>query len=140
MYIYLVKIKSSGTRNVLLLSTMNPLLDTVKEGRQPKPAICKLYDFTKAGTDNIDQRIGYYTYTPKSPRWKMTARSYMHARHLSSEYIHSRDNERGKETKCARYISVWLGVGQGSCSSFHSGQATELFEFGHTTENPASSW
>ena len=42
LHSYLVKTKSSGMRNVLVLSTMQPRLGTVKEGRQPKPALYKL--------------------------------------------------------------------------------------------------
>ena len=77
LHSYLVKTKSCGMSNVLVLSTMQPLLGTVKEGRQPKPALYKLYDFTKGGTDIIDQRMGYYSCKPKSPRWTITALSYM---------------------------------------------------------------
>ena len=64
-------------RNVLLLSTMQPPLGSMKEGRQPKPAIYKLYYFTKGGTDVIDQRMVYYTSKPKAPRWSVTALSYV---------------------------------------------------------------
>ena len=56
---------------------MNPLLCIVKVGRQPKPAIYKLYDFAKGSTDVIGQRIGNYTRKPKS-RWeKFSAMAYV---------------------------------------------------------------
>ena len=42
---YAVKTKSSGKRNVLLLSTVPPLLATTKDDNKSKPAIYKLYDF-----------------------------------------------------------------------------------------------
>ena len=64
-------------RNVLMLSTIQPLLGTVKEGRQPKPALYKLYDYTKGGTDVIDQRMGFYCCKSKSPKWTITALSYV---------------------------------------------------------------
>ena len=51
---YIVNTKSSGKRNVLLLSTMYPILGTAKDKLRLKPAICKLYDYTKGGTDIID--------------------------------------------------------------------------------------
>ena len=51
---YIVKTKSSGKRNVLLLSTMRPILGTAKDNLQLKPAIYKLNDYTKGGTDIID--------------------------------------------------------------------------------------
>ena len=47
---YNVKTKSKGTKNVLMLTTMQ---DDGKE----KPALYKLYDFTKGGTDIVDQKI-----------------------------------------------------------------------------------
>lgn len=53
--------KSKGLRNVLLLSTLPSLLGVTKDDQQKKPAIYKLYDFTKGGTDIIDQRINFYT-------------------------------------------------------------------------------
>ena len=42
-----VKTKISGKRNVLLLSTVPPLLATTKDDNKSKPAIYKLYDFSK---------------------------------------------------------------------------------------------
>ena len=50
-----VKTKSTGKRNVLLLSTLEPLL-VVTVMMERKPQIYKVYDFTKGGTDIIDQR------------------------------------------------------------------------------------
>ena len=51
---YIVNTKSSGKRNVLLLSTMHPILEAAKDNLRLKPAIYKLYDYTKGGTDIID--------------------------------------------------------------------------------------
>ena len=54
---YVVKTESTGLRNVLLLSTVQPILG-VSQNPKKKPAIYKLYDYTKGGTDIIDQRMG----------------------------------------------------------------------------------
>ena len=35
-----------------------------------------MYNFTKGGTDIIDQRMGFYTSKPKSRKWTITAFSY----------------------------------------------------------------
>lgn len=51
-----------------VLSTMQPLMGVTKEDDKKKPAIYKLYDFTKGGTDIIDQRIGFYTCRVISPQ------------------------------------------------------------------------
>ena len=50
---YVVK-TSKGKRNVMVLSTVEPLLGVTKEEKK-KPAIMKFYDFTK-GTDIIDKK------------------------------------------------------------------------------------
>ena len=55
LHSYVVKTKSTGLRNVFLLSSMQPLLGTMKDDGKKKPAIYKLYDFTKCGTDVMDQ-------------------------------------------------------------------------------------
>ena len=55
LYSYVVKTKSTSLRNVFLLSSMQPLLGTTKDDGKKKPAIYQLYDFTKGGTDVMDQ-------------------------------------------------------------------------------------
>ena len=77
LHSYVVKPKSSKKKNVLMLSSFPPLLGTTKDDNHSKPAIMKLYDFTKGGTDIMDQRIGSYTTNSKSVRWVSTAFSYM---------------------------------------------------------------
>ena len=42
-----------------------------------KPSVMKLYDFTKGGTDVVDQRIGKYSTKPKSPKWTRVCFSYV---------------------------------------------------------------
>ena len=74
---YIVNTKSSEKRNVLLLSTMHPILGTVKDNLRLKPSIYKLYDYTKRGTDIIDQRMNFYSSKAKSRRWTMIAFAYV---------------------------------------------------------------
>jgi len=77
LHSYVVTTKSSGRRNVLLLSTVQPILGVTKDDGKKKPAIYKLYDFTKGGTDVMDHRIGNYTSKAKSNRWTLTAFAYI---------------------------------------------------------------
>ena len=56
LHSYVVKIISSGKRNVLLLSAVPPFLATTKDDSKGKPAIYKLYDFSKGGTDISGQK------------------------------------------------------------------------------------
>ncbi|XP_041481524.1 uncharacterized protein LOC121428771 [Lytechinus variegatus] len=76
-YMYVVRTKSTGPRNVLVLTTMKPILGTTTDGGKHKPAIFKLYDFTKGGTDIVDQRMQTYTTKAKSNRWTMVAFYYL---------------------------------------------------------------
>lgn len=55
LHSYVVKSKSSGLRNVLMLSSVEPLLGVTKDDKEFKPAIYKLYDLTKGGTDSVNQ-------------------------------------------------------------------------------------
>ena len=77
LHSYVVKTKSSRKRNVLLLSVVPPLLATTKDNNKSKPAIYKLYDFSRGGTDIIDQRMGFYSCKPKSKRWIMNSFWYV---------------------------------------------------------------
>ena len=64
---YVVK-TSEWKKNVMALSTMSPLLGVTTDDNKRKPAILKLYDFTKGGTDVADQKLGTYTVKSKSRR------------------------------------------------------------------------
>ena len=64
---YVVK-TSNGKKNVMALSTMSSLLGNITDDNKRKPAILKLYDFTKGGTDVVDQKMGTYTVKSKSRR------------------------------------------------------------------------
>ena len=52
---------------------MHPILGAAKDNLRLKPAIYKLYDYTKGGTDIIDLRMNFYSSKAKSRRWIMTA-------------------------------------------------------------------
>ena len=67
---YVVKTKSKGKKNILLLCTIPHLatLGITKDDGKYKPAAFKVYDFSKGGTDIMDQRMGVYTTATKSRR------------------------------------------------------------------------
>ena len=44
-----------------MLTISNPLLGVTMDENKVKQALYKLYDFTKGGTDIVDQRMGFYT-------------------------------------------------------------------------------
>ena len=56
---YGVSTKSSGKRNVLMLSTAHPIAGISKDIK-PKPALYKLHDFMKGGTDIVDPKMSFY--------------------------------------------------------------------------------
>ena len=56
---YVVKTSQGKKKYVLLLSTLEPILSVTSDDNKVKPAFYKLYDFTKGGTDIIDQRMGF---------------------------------------------------------------------------------
>ena len=49
---------------------------TKDDGKQ-KPGLYKLYDFTKGGTDECDQRTESYSVKPKSKKWTIVSFSYV---------------------------------------------------------------
>ena len=73
---YVVK-TSSGKKNVMLLSTYPQVLGLTKDDGKDKSGLLKVYDFTKGGTDVVDQRMGFYTTKTKSRKWTRTALSYV---------------------------------------------------------------
>ena len=68
---------SSGKKNILMLTTMRPLLGVTSDDGKKKPALYKLYDFTKGGMDIVDQKFGNYTVKTKSRKWTTVAFSYL---------------------------------------------------------------
>ena len=73
---------SKGKKNVLVLSTTKPLQGVTRDDGCRKPAVIKLYDFTKGGTDNVDQRIAMYSTRTKSAKW--TSHSVRHRNRCKS--------------------------------------------------------
>ena len=69
---YVVSTKSAR-KNVLLLATTKPLLGVTRDDNKNKPAQYKLYDLTKGGTDECDQRVESYSTKPKSRKWTIVA-------------------------------------------------------------------
>ena len=65
---YTVVNKSRGKRNIVILSTMIPYRGISKDSRR-KPAIFKLYDFTKGGVDVVDQRMANWSTQIKTTKW-----------------------------------------------------------------------
>jgi hypothetical protein len=77
LHSYVVKTKSKGMKNVLALSTFLPVLGITRDDGKAKPAMLKFYDFTKGGTNIVDQRMGSYSTNTKSNKWTMAAFSYI---------------------------------------------------------------
>ena len=65
---YIVKTKSKGLQNVMVLSSVQPLLGTTKDDKQQKPVVYKLYDFTKRRTNIVDRRIEFHSREAKLPK------------------------------------------------------------------------
>ena len=51
-------------------------MGVTKYDRNQKPRLYKLYDFTKGGTDECDQRTESYSVKPKSRKWTIVSFSY----------------------------------------------------------------
>ena len=66
---YTVKARSKGKKNVPLLSTVRPMKKTTKDDKKGKPAINKFCDFTKGGTDIVNQMNDFYTTCAETSRW-----------------------------------------------------------------------
>ena len=72
---YVVK-KSSGKRNVLVLSTMHNNAKVTKDARK-KPHVIAFYDRTKEGVDVMDMIAGFFTTKFKTRRWTLNALAYI---------------------------------------------------------------
>ncbi len=71
----IVKKKSGQAHNVLVISTMYPILGLTKDNK--KPAIVNLYNVTMGGTDIVDLLMTHKTVRWKSNRWNMSAFAFM---------------------------------------------------------------
>ena len=74
---YPVKTKSSGKKNVFLLSTMRPLNGITSDDNKQKPGTYRFHDLTKGGTDIVDQRNDYYSVRSLRTRWDFGAFYYI---------------------------------------------------------------
>ena len=74
---YVVNTKSKGKKNVVLLSSHAVIAGVTKDDDKEKPALIKVYDYTKGGTDICDQRAANYSVNIKSPRWTIKLFCYM---------------------------------------------------------------
>ena len=72
---YSVKTKSTGHKNVLMLLTMRPIRGITKYDGKSTPAIMRFYDFTKGGTNIVDQLNDYYDYSCRAGtnRWDLVS-------------------------------------------------------------------
>ena len=73
---YVVKTKSSGLQNVLLLNTTNEA-HYVTADEKMKPMAYKIYDYIKGGIDIPDQPMGAYTTKTKTRKWTRVANYYL---------------------------------------------------------------
>ena len=91
---YVVKTKSSGMRNVLLLQTTNPAHYVTQDDKK-KPVSYKTYDYTKGEIDILDQRMGSYTTKYKTRKWTLVALSYMlDMAHINSQAMYVINNAK----------------------------------------------
>ena len=89
---YCVKTSTKSKKIINILSSMPPLLAVTKDEKK-KPAIFKLYDFTKGGTDISDQRADKYTTANKQRKWTSKPLNYMlDTTRVNSQTIHSLNN------------------------------------------------
>ena len=70
---YTTKSKSKGNKNVLVLSTLQPLLGVTKDDGKCKLAVIKFNDFTKGSTDVMDMKMAKYSCKALTHRWAMVS-------------------------------------------------------------------
>ena len=88
---------------------MRPLHKKTKDDKKEKPAIYKLYDFTKGGTDIVDQMNDCYTTRAKTLRWSTLGFYYM----LDTIRVNSKSLwciKHGKDPKKANTFDVGLDL------------------------------
>ena len=68
--LYVVK-SSTRKKNVLMLSTLVPIVGTTKDDDYLKLGLYKLYDFTKGSTDIADRRMELHTTKTKFRKWTL---------------------------------------------------------------------
>ena len=73
---YTTKTKSKGLINVIAVTTMRPVLGQTKDAKA-KPALLKMYDFTKIGTDIVDQKMVKHDCTFQTNSWSKVLFAFM---------------------------------------------------------------
>ena len=76
---YVTKRKFSKKNQVVILTTTDPIKGVTMDDNTKKPALFKLYDYTKTGTDLMDQRMARRKYSTKakSNKWTMVGFYYL---------------------------------------------------------------
>ena len=92
------------------------LPDITKDDNKQKPSIYKFDDFTKGGTDIVDQLNDCYTARSKSKWWDILTLFYMLDTSKSKNTLLYNTQIRYKER---RYFIHYLQVSKKSCLSFH---------------------
>jgi hypothetical protein len=67
----------SGPKNVMILTTTEPLMGKTKDDGKKKPALFKRYDMAMGGCDRVDQLMMAKTTRFKSRRWPMSVLAYV---------------------------------------------------------------
>lgn len=74
---YIVNTKYAGKRNILVLSTMSPIVVVIKYNDKKKLSIIKLYEFIKSDTNIVGKRMSAYSAKSKSSKSTICSFSYM---------------------------------------------------------------
>ena len=83
----------NGHQEVLLLTTLSPVIGTALSDGKCEPAVMKLYNLTKKKVTNIDRQLKSYTTNSKSVRWAATAFSYiLDTARINAETLFSLNN------------------------------------------------
>ena len=91
-----------------MLSTLNPILGLTKDDGKCKPAIIKFYDFTKGGTDIVDQIMGKHTVKLMSSKWTIAAFSYIiDAACVNAPAVSRMDNQNKPRQRSKSFDFGW---------------------------------
>ena len=104
--------KSSG-KNVLRLNFIKSFIGKTMDGKHEKPTILKLYDFSKDGTDIVDQKTSYYSFNTKTARWPVIVFTNMlNTARVSAQSTFSHNNNRNKKFNLIKiYVRNSFGSG-----------------------------
>jgi hypothetical protein len=77
LHSWVVDTKSGGKKNIMLLTTTNPILGKTMDDGKDRPALISFYNYAMLGTDRMDQLAQHYSVRVKSSRWPMSVLSYI---------------------------------------------------------------